>query len=212
MVIISALEALTRNQALIYEALIAGKNAVTIVVGPAGTGKTRLSLSAAAVASKRDRKEIVYTRPLVSPGGSLGYLPGDVRSKMAPYVSHILEDSRDVIPTKTIETRPLQTMRGTTFKDTFVVADEMQNATIDQAKMLLTRVGRGSRVVLVGDEDQSDLAGVRESGLAYFARAVREVEEGTLAHVRLFELTREDIVRSDAVREILDLTARTRPL
>lgn len=207
----SLIEQLTKNQAILYEALVKGAQTVTICTGPAGTGKTHVSLGAAAHVSSKANLKVLFTRPTVVAGPALGHLPGTLDKKMSPFVDHILSDNKAVLP-KTMEVATLQHMRGRTLKDMFVVADEIQNATIEETKMLLTRIGKNTRVVLCGDEEQSDLPGDRENGLAYIKRAVKNAEaKGYLKHVRLVELTHEDIMRSEAIREILSICYHTSP-
>ncbi len=180
---------------------------LTIALGPAGTGKTYLGVSAAVDALLSGAvARIVLTRPAVEAGESLGYLPGDVNAKLAPYLRP-LDDAlserlggkrlKQLVGERAIEIAPVAYMRGRTLNNAFIVIDEAQNCTYGQIKMLLTRLGANARMVVTGDPDQSDLLDGL-SGLAEIARRLDPIAE--VAVVRLGEA---DIVRHPLVAEML---------
>ncbi len=180
---------------------------LTIALGPAGTGKTYLAISAAVEALAAGAVgRIVLTRPAVEAGESLGYLPGDMSAKLAPYLRP-LDDAlserlggkrvKQLVGERAIEIAPIAYMRGRTLNNAFIVIDEAQNCTYGQIKMLLTRLGSHARMVVTGDPDQSDLLDGL-SGLAEIARRLEPV--GEVAVVRLGEA---DIVRHPLVAEML---------
>jgi phosphate starvation-inducible PhoH-like protein len=174
------------------------KPSVLVVTGPSGTGKT---MQACKVGQKNlyngmyDR--IVLTRPAIPPGGeSHGYIPGTLEEKMDPWIRPSLEYLGP--HQKRLETCPLAFMRGRTFDKTWLIADEMQNSTKEQMLMLLTRIGYGSKIVIIGDPDQSDLESGVYSGLDDLLNRLVVSEE--IAHVRL-----TNVYRSPVVKEILSL-------
>ena len=180
---------------------------LTIALGPAGTGKTYLAVSAAVDALISGAvARIGLTRPAVEAGESLGYLPGDVNAKLAPYLRP-LDDAlserlggkrlKQLIGERAIEIAPVAYMRGRTLNNAFIVIDEAQNCTYGQIKMLLTRLGANARMVMTGDPDQSDLLDGL-SGLAEIARRLDPISEAAV--VRLGEA---DIVRHPLVAEML---------
>ena len=184
------------------------KNTITIGVGPAGTGKTYLAV-AAAVAAFRERKvnRIILTRPAVEAGERLGFLPGDLQSKVDPYLRPLYDALFDMLGAETyqkylergnIEVAPLAYMRGRTLDDAFIILDEAQNTTPEQMKMFLTRMGVGSKVVVTGDVTQIDLPDKARSGLIDALRVLRDVEG--IAQVRL---TEKDVVRHRLVQQIV---------
>ena len=163
------------------------KNTVTIGVGPAGTGKTYLAV-AAAVQAFRDKQvnRIILTRPAVEAGERLGFLPGDLQSKVDPYLRPLYDALFDMLGAETyqkylergnIEVAPLAYMRGRTLDDSFIILDEAQNTTVEQMLMFLTRMGFNSRCVITGDPSQSDLTGRERSGLLHAIDTLRSVEE-----------------------------------
>jgi len=180
---------------------------LTIALGPAGTGKTYLAVSAAVDALMSGAAaRIVLTRPAVEAGESLGYLPGDMNAKLAPYLRP-LDDAlnerlggkrlKQLIGERAIEIAPIAYMRGRTLNNGFIVIDEAQNCTYGQIKMLLTRLGANARMVVTGDPDQSDLLDGL-SGLAEIARRLEPIPD--IAVVRLDDA---DIVRHPLVAEML---------
>ena len=182
--------------------------ALTLAIGPAGTGKTYLAISAAAEALAAGEVErIVLSRPAMEAGESLGYLPGDMHEKMAPYLRPLYDALGDRMGGKrvrhyieegTIEIAPVGFMRGRTLNNAFVVIDEAQNCTYGQLKMLLSRLGWHSTMVVTGDPDQSDLLDGM-SGLDGIARRLEAVK-----NVAVMRLAQCDIVRHPLVAEILE--------
>ena len=184
------------------------QNTVTIGVGPAGTGKTYLAV-AAAVAAFRERKinRIILTRPAVEAGERLGFLPGDLQSKVDPYLRPLYDGLFDMLGadnfTKyqergSIEVAPLAYMRGRTLDDSFIILDEAQNTTPEQMKMFLTRLGFGSKAVITGDITQIDLPDGKQSGL----REALRVLDGVEGIAQCF-LTEKDVVRHELVQRIV---------
>ena len=184
-------------------------NTVTIGVGPAGTGKTYLAV-AAAVAAFRDKQvnRIILTRPAVEAGERLGFLPGDLQSKVDPYLRPLYDALFDMLGAETyqkylergnIEVAPLAYMRGRTLDDSFIILDEAQNTSREQMKMFLTRMGFGSKVVITGDITQIDLPADKTSGLKEAMKVLRDVEG-----VGICKLTQEDVVRHVMVQRIIE--------
>ena len=183
-------------------------NTVTIGVGPAGTGKTYLAV-AAAVAAFRDKQinRIILTRPAVEAGERLGFLPGDLQSKVDPYLRPLYDALFDMLGAETyqkylergnIEVAPLAYMRGRTLDDSFIILDEAQNTSREQMKMFLTRLGFGSKIVITGDVTQIDLPDGKASGLKEAMRVLRNVEG-----IGICELTNADVVRHVMVQRIV---------
>ena len=184
------------------------KNTVTIGVGPAGTGKTYLAV-AAAVAAFRDKQvnRIILTRPAVEAGERLGFLPGDLQSKVDPYLRPLYDALFDMLGAETyqkylergnIEVAPLAYMRGRTLDDSFIILDEAQNTSREQMKMFLTRLGFGSKIVITGDVTQIDLPDGKASGLKEAMRVLRRVEG-----IGICELSNADVVRHVMVQRIV---------
>ena len=184
------------------------KNTITIGVGPAGTGKTYLAV-AAAVAAFRERKvnRIILTRPAVEAGERLGFLPGDLQSKVDPYLRPLYDALFDMLGAETyqkylergnIEVAPLAYMRGRTLDDSFIILDEAQNTSCEQMKMFLTRMGFGSKMVITGDVTQIDLPADKMSGLKQAVRVLKDVEG-----IGICELTDQDVVRHVMVQRII---------
>ena len=184
------------------------KNTVTIGVGPAGTGKTYLAV-AAAVQAFRDKQvnRIILTRPAVEAGERLGFLPGDLQSKVDPYLRPLYDALFDMLGAETyqkylergnIEVAPLAYMRGRTLDDSFIILDEAQNTSREQMKMFLTRLGFGSKIVITGDVTQIDLPDGKPSGLREAMRVLKKVEG-----IGICELTNADVVRHVMVQRIV---------
>ena len=184
------------------------QNTVTIGVGPAGTGKTYLAV-AAAVAAFRERKinRIILTRPAVEAGERLGFLPGDLQSKVDPYLRPLYDALFDMLGAETyqkylergnIEVAPLAYMRGRTLDDSFIILDEAQNTSCEQMKMFLTRMGFGSKMVITGDATQIALPADKLSGLKQAVRVLKNVEG-----IGICELTDQDVVRHVMVQRII---------
>ena len=183
-------------------------NTVTIGVGPAGTGKTYLAV-AAAVAAFRDKQvnRIILTRPAVEAGERLGFLPGDLQSKVDPYLRPLYDALFDMLGAETyhkylergnIEVAPLAYMPGRTLDDSFIILDEAQNTSREQMKMFLTRMGFGSKVVITGDVTQIDLPADKTSGLKEAVRVLKNVEG-----IGICTLTDQDVVRHVMVQRII---------
>lgn len=184
------------------------KKDMVFAIGPAGTGKTYTSVALAAKAL-RDKtvKRIVLTRPAVEAGESLGFLPGDLKEKLDPYLQPLYDALRDMIPheklegfieKKVIEVAPLAFMRGRTLDDAFVILDEAQNTTHSQMKMFLTRMGMNAKFIITGDPSQVDLPPKQQSGLKEAMRILKGVKEIGFVH-----LTEEDVVRHPVVKKII---------
>ena len=189
------------------------KNTVTIGVGPAGTGKTYLAV-AAAVAAFRERtiNRIILTRPAVEAGERLGFLPGDLQTKVDPYLRPLYDALYDMLGPETfqkyqergsIEVAPLAYMRGRTLDDSFIILDEAQNTTKEQMKMFLTRLGFGSKVVITGDVTQIDLPSDKTSGLKDAVRVLEGIKD-----IAICRLTSADVVRHALVQEIINAYER----
>ncbi len=183
------------------------EHSLTLALGPAGTGKTYLAISAAVEALEAGRTgRIVLTRPAIEAGERLGFLPGDLQDKLAPYLRPLYDALAERIGGKrlrqlmtdgAIEIAPVAYMRGRTLNNAFIVIDEAQNCTYGQIKMLLTRLGWHSTMVVTGDPDQSDLL----DGLSGLADIARRLE--CLAGIAVIRLTERDIVRHPLVGEML---------
>ena len=184
------------------------KNTVTIGVGPAGTGKTYLAVAAAVQAFREKQvNRIILTRPAVEAGERLGFLPGDLQSKVDPYLRPLYDALFDMLGAETyqkylergnIEVAPLAYMRGRTLDDSFIILDEAQNTSREQMKMFLTRLGFGSKIVITGDVTQIDLPDGKPSGLREAMRVLKKVEG-----IGICELTNADVVRHVMVQRIV---------
>lgn len=178
-------------------------------IGPAGTGKTYLAVAAAVHMLKTERvKRIVLARPAVEAGEKLGFLPGDMRAKINPYLRPLFDALNDMMEfsvlrrfmeTDVVEVSPLAFMRGRTLNHSFVILDEAQNATRGQMKMFLTRLGHGSKMVINGDATQTDLEDPRDCGLIDAASKLRETEG-----VGFVEFDKHDVVRHNLVQRIIE--------
>jgi phosphate starvation-inducible PhoH-like protein len=179
-----------------------------IAEGPAGTGKTYTSIALAVKALKeREVKKIVLTRPAVEAGERLGFLPGDMKEKLDPYLQPLYDALHDMLPFKKLETlledgtiqiAPLAFMRGRTLENAFVILDEAQNATISQIKMFLTRMGVSSKFILTGDTTQIDLPRKNDSGLLQAMKILAGIEG-----ISIIKFDERDIVRHKLVRRIV---------
>ncbi|HEY8174965.1 MAG TPA: PhoH family protein [Gemmatimonadaceae bacterium] len=181
---------------------------IVVGIGPAGTGKTYLAVAAAVDALTRKRvRRIVLARPAVEAGENLGFLPGDMQAKVDPYLRPLYDALDEMMPferiqraleTRTIEVAPLAFMRGRTLSDAFVIVDEAQNATAMQMKMLLTRLGVSSRMVITGDKTQIDLPKREESGLLQVERLLPGIDGIAFQY-----FNETDVVRHRLVRDII---------
>ena len=184
-------------------------NAIVFAIGPAGTGKTYLAVIRAVSAMKKGEvKRIVLTRPAVEAGESLGFLPGDLKEKVDPYLTPLydalhdmlwVEQTEKLIEKGTIEIAPLAYMRGRTLDDSFVILDEAQNTTPAQMKMFLTRLGFNSKMVITGDNTQIDLKTGTKSGLDDAANILKDIEG-----IKIIHLTSDDVVRNPLVQKIIE--------
>lgn len=201
------------NQELYLDLLMDNSKSILIATGPAGTGKTLLAMQAAIQALKQNLiSRIVVTRPAVGVENEKhGFLPGDLTRKMEPWVKPLFDvlheyytprDTLNMLENEIIEICPLAFMRGRTFKNSLIIADEMQNATPNQMKMLLTRIGEGSRIVVTGDVKQTDRK-EGENGLLDFNNLVNKFRNSE--HVGVVEFTGADIERHPAVEEVLKI-------
>lgn len=184
-------------------------NSIVFAIGPAGTGKTYLAVIQAVSALKKgDVKRIVLTRPAVEAGENLGFLPGDLKEKVDPYLTplydalHVMlgnEKTEVLIEKGTIEIAPLAYMRGRTLDDCYVILDEAQNTTASQMKMFLTRLGFHSKMVITGDITQIDLDHKTQSGLQQASQILQGIDD-----IAILQLTSDDVVRHPLVQKIIE--------
>ncbi len=184
-------------------------NTITLGIGPAGTGKTYLAVAAAVAAFRAEEvNRIILTRPAVEAGERLGFLPGDLQSKVDPYLRPLYDALFDMLGADTyqkylergnIEVAPLAYMRGRTLDDSFIILDEAQNTSREQMKMFLTRIGFGSKVVITGDITQIDLPEDKVSGLKIAMKVLDGIED-----ISICKLTGADVVRHQLVQKIIE--------
>ncbi len=184
------------------------KNDMLFAIGPAGTGKTYTAVALAVKALKeKSVRKIILTRPAVEAGENLGFLPGDLKEKIDPYLRPLYDALEDMIPmdklayymqNRVIEVAPLAFMRGRTLDYSFILLDEAQNATSPQLKMFLTRIGPNSKCIITGDPTQIDLPKAHESGLPVALRILKDINGISMIH-----LNESDVVRHRLVREII---------
>lgn len=201
------IKARTPNQQKLVEAL--KHNDMVFAIGPAGTGKTYTAVALAVRALKnKEIRRIILTRPAVEAGENLGFLPGDLRDKLDPYLQPLYDALRDMIPQQkllsywednTIEIAPLAFMRGRTLDNAFVILDEAQNATPSQLKMFLTRMGRNAKFVITGDVTQIDLPRHQQSGLVQATKLLKEIEG-----IAVIEMDNSDVIRHRLVTKIIN--------
>jgi phosphate starvation-inducible protein PhoH and related proteins len=200
------IRARTANQKLMVQAC--DKNDILFAIGPAGTGKTYTAVALAVRALKNKTvKKIILTRPAVEAGESLGFLPGDLKEKIDPYLRPLYDALDDMIPadklayymsTRTIEIAPLAYMRGRTLDNAFIILDEAQNTNDLQIKMFLTRIGPNAKAIITGDPTQVDLPKNMQSGLWRATRLLKNIDG--ISHI---ELDEEDVVRHKLVKAII---------
>lgn len=202
----------TVNQRLLVESSM--KNDMVFAIGPAGTGKTYTAVALAVRALKnKEVKRIILTRPAVEAGENLGFLPGDLKDKLDPYLQPLYDALRDMLPAQkllsyledgTIEVAPLAFMRGRTLDHAFAILDEAQNATLSQLKMFLTRMGRSAKFIITGDITQIDLPPSQTSGLVHAIQILRGIQG-----IDFIFLDDRDIVRHRLVKEIIEAYSRS---
>lgn len=202
-----AISAKTRGQKAIVEA--SENNDIVFAIGPAGTGKTFTSVALAVRALKSRRvKKIILARPAVEAGETLGFLPGDLREKIDPYLRPLYDALEEMIEydrlelqiaKNVIEIAPLAYMRGRTLNNAFVILDEAQNATNMQMKMFLTRIGFNSKAIITGDVTQTDLPQKKQSGLISIQKILKDIKG-----IEFVYLDQNDVVRHKLVRDIID--------
>ena len=201
------IKAKTPNQQKIVDAF--KDNDIVFAIGPAGTGKTYTAVALAVRALKsREVRRIVLTRPAVEAGESLGFLPGDLKEKLDPYLQPLYDALRDMLPPQklltyledgTIEIAPLAFMRGRTLDNAFVILDEAQNTTANQIKMFLTRMGKSSKFMVTGDVTQIDLPRNQKSGLIHSSQILKDIEG-----IAFIQLDSSDVVRHKLVALIIN--------
>jgi len=201
------IRARTPNQRILVEA--SKKSDLIFAIGPAGTGKTYTAIALAVRALKnREIRRIILSRPAVEAGERLGFLPGDLKEKIDPYLQPLYDALQDMIPGKKLEEfmkdgiiqiAPLAFMRGRTLNDAFVILDEAQNTTINQLKMFLTRMGMNAKFIITGDETQIDLPSANQSGLLQARKILRNIDD-----ISFVQFNSKDILRHRLVREIVD--------
>ena len=200
------IKALTENQKVLVQKSY--QNDLLFALGPAGSGKTYTAIALAVRALRnREVKRIILSRPAVEAGERLGFLPGDLKEKIDPYLQPLYDALHDMIPAKKLETyieegivqiAPLAFMRGRTLDNAFVILDEAQNTTLLQMKMFLTRMGMNARFIVTGDVTQVDLPRVQDSGLIQALRILEKIEG-----IAVVELDETDIVRHRLVKAIV---------
>ena len=200
------IKARTSNQRKMVDS--SQKNDLLFAVGPAGTGKTYTAVAIAVKALKnKEVKKIVLTRPAVEAGENLGFLPGDLKEKLDPYLQPLYDALRDMLPseklseyieTNVIQIAPLAFMRGRTLDNSFVLLDEAQNSTKPQMKMFLTRMGKSAKFIITGDENQIDLPRKQPSGLVEALNLLKNIDG-----VGIVKLDENDVIRHQLVKKII---------
>lgn len=201
------IKARTPNQGVLIQSCAA--NDMVFAIGPAGTGKTYTAVALAVKALRnKEVRRIILTRPAVEAGENLGFLPGDLKEKLDPYLQPLYDALRDMIPPEklklfmeggTIQIAPLAYMRGRTLDNAFVILDEAQNATQMQMKMFLTRMGQSAKFIITGDLTQIDLPHTRQSGLAKAMQLLEKVKGIGFVH-----FDKSDVIRHKLVKKILE--------
>ncbi len=201
------IKAKTENQRRMMRDIL--KNDMLFAIGPAGTGKTYTAVALAVKALKnKEVKRIILTRPAVEAGENLGFLPGDLKEKLDPYMQPLYDALNDMVPaeklnqyieSRTIQIAPLAFMRGRTLDNAFVILDEAQNTTESQMKMFLTRMGANAKFIVTGDATQIDLPSKQPSGLLQAVRLLKKVDG-----ISIIELDNTDVIRHKLVRTIIE--------
>ena len=201
------IKAITKNQTKLVD--LSESNDLVFAIGPAGTGKTYTAIALAVKALKEKKvKKIILTKPAIEAGENLGFLPGDLKEKLDPYIQPLYDSLYEMIPSnklsvhlknKTIEIAPLAYMRGRTLDNSFMILDEAQNSTITQMKMFLTRLGVGSKSIITGDVTQIDLQSKKESGLIQVAKVLKNIKG-----IGFTNLNQNDVVRHPLVKKIIE--------
>lgn len=201
------IKARTVNQKKLVQAVL--QSDMVFAVGPAGTGKTYTAVAMAVKALKaKEVKRIILTRPAVEAGENLGFLPGDLKEKLDPYLMPLYDALRDMIPAEkladmiefgVIEIAPLAFMRGRTLDKAFVILDEAQNTTQMQMKMFLTRMGMTAKFVITGDMSQVDLPSKQRSGLSYALDVLQNIDD-----IQIIRLGQSDVIRHRLVKQIIE--------
>ena len=201
------IKAKTFNQRKLVEAV--NNKEMVFAIGPAGTGKTYTAVACAVRALKNKQvRRIILTRPAVEAGENLGFLPGDLKEKLDPYMMPLYDALRDMIPPEKllnlielgiIEIAPLAFMRGRTLDKAFVILDEAQNTTVNQMRMFLTRMGMTASFIINGDISQIDLPKKQQSGLTYAIDCLKDIDE-----IGIVRLNRNDVIRHKLVKKIID--------
>ncbi len=197
----------TKNQNKYFK-LLSSKN-IVFAIGPAGTGKTFIAVAKAVSALQEGKvNKIILSRPAVEAGEKLGFLPGDLKEKVDPFLRPIYDALYSMLPYEQVEKKianniieiaPIAFMRGRTMEDCFIILDEAQNTTKTQMKMFLTRLGKNSQMVVVGDVTQIDLVTENESGLKDAQKKLKNIKD-----IGFIELLEEDVVRHDLVKKIIN--------
>lgn len=201
----------TRKQQSILKSIFDDKNKIIIIDGPAGSSKSFLAIYAALTEfSKEKNDSILYLRTVIeSASKSMGFLKGGIDEKLEPYrqvlddkIEEIVEDKdqRYLINSSHLDAQPINFVRGSSWRDKFVILDEFQNATLAEAKTILTRLGEGSKLILCGDSQQADIHNSCTSGL----KAIFDNEESVKAGIKFFQLSSKDVVRSEIVKFIVE--------
>jgi len=206
------IKALTKNQKRMVSS--AAENDLVFAIGPAGTGKTYTAVALAVKALKnKEIKKIILTRPAIEAGESLGFLPGDMKEKLDPYLQPLYDALRDMLPTQkflsyledeTIEIAPLAFMRGRTLSNVYAILDEAQNASESQLKMFLTRMGKASKFIVTGDVTQIDLPRKKQSGLFQAQKILTGIRG-----IDFIYLDGSDVVRHKLVTKIIEAYSKT---
>ena len=187
-----------------YMSVLQSDKPIIIATGPAGSGKTMFACQVASEKIKtREYSKLILTRPIVAADEDMGYLPGEVERKMEPWTKPMIEIFEKYLTRGEMNARvsiePLGFMRGRTFDNSYIIADEMQNSTVNQMKMLLTRIGENTKIIVTGDVEQSDL-GLEDNGLYDLLHRIGDDE---LEYSERVQMTNDDIVRHPAINELL---------